>query len=37
MTLVMAAAAFLAKLSAQIRRNTWSKPNESSPKPLATV
>jgi SRSO17 transposase len=33
MTLVMAAAAFLAKLHAQLRRATWSKPNERSPTP----
>jgi len=31
MTLVMAAGAFLAKLHAQLRRATWSKPNETSP------
>jgi SRSO17 transposase len=31
MSLVMAAAAFLAKLSADLRRMTWSKPNETSP------
>jgi SRSO17 transposase len=31
MTLVMAAGAFLAKLHAQMRRATWSKPNETSP------
>ena len=33
MSLVMAAAAFLAKLSADLRRATWSKPNETSPAP----
>jgi SRSO17 transposase len=33
MTLVMAAGAFLAKLHAQLRRATWSKPNETSPIP----
>lgn len=31
MTLVMAAAAFLAKLAADLRRTAWSKPNETSP------
>jgi len=31
MTLCMAAAAFLAKLHADLRRSTWSKPNERSP------
>lgn len=31
MSLVMAAAAFLAKLAADLRRSTWSKPNETSP------
>ncbi len=33
MTLCMAAGAFLAKLHAQLRRATWSKPNETSPSP----
>jgi SRSO17 transposase len=33
MTLVMAAGAFLTKLHAQLRRATWSKPNETSPPP----
>ncbi len=32
-TLVMAAAAFLAKLAADLRRSAWSKPNKTSPKP----
>src|SRR5918993_2827150 len=32
MSLVMAAAAFLAKLAADLRRAAWSKPNETSPK-----
>lgn len=32
MTLVMAAAAFLAKLAADVRRAARSKPNETSPK-----
>jgi SRSO17 transposase len=31
MSLVMAAAAFLAKLAAALRREAWSKPNETSP------
>ena len=31
MSLVMAALAFLASLSAQLRRDTWSKPNKRSP------
>jgi hypothetical protein len=32
----MAALAFLAKLSADLRRSAWSKPNETSPnKPIA--
>jgi SRSO17 transposase len=31
MTLCMAALAFLAKLSANLRRDAWSKPNETSP------
>lgn len=36
MSLVMAAAAFLAKLAADLRRAAWSKPNETSPKaPIA--
>ncbi|HET7413633.1 MAG TPA: IS701 family transposase [Pararhizobium sp.] len=36
MSLVMAAQAFLAKLTAELRRATWSKPNETSPKaPIA--
>lgn len=36
MSLVMAAAAFLAKLAADLRRSAWSKPNETSPKaPIA--
>lgn len=36
MSLVMAAAAFLAKLVADLRRAAWSKPNETSPKaPIA--
>jgi len=35
MSLVMAALAFLASLSAQLRRDTWSKPNKRSP--AATV
>ena len=30
-SLVMAAAAFLAKLAADLRRDTWSKPNKTSP------
>ena len=33
MSLCMAAAAFLAKLAADLRRSTWSKPNETSPAP----
>ena len=33
MSLVMAAAAFLAKLAADLKRATWSKPNETSPNP----
>jgi SRSO17 transposase len=33
MSLCMAAAAFLAKLTADLRRSTWSKPNETSPAP----
>jgi hypothetical protein len=32
-SLVMAAAAFVAKLSADLRRSTWSKPNETRPAP----
>lgn len=32
MSLVMAASAFLAKLAAALKRATWSKPNETSPK-----
>jgi SRSO17 transposase len=36
MSLVMAAAAFLAKLAADLRRAAWGKPNETSPKaPIA--
>ena len=36
MSLCMAALAFLAKLSADLRRSAWSKPNETSPnKPIA--
>jgi SRSO17 transposase len=36
MSLCMAAAAFLAKLAADLRRSTWSKPNETSPaEPIA--
>jgi SRSO17 transposase len=36
MSLVMAAAAFLAKLAADLKRAAWSKPNETSPKaPIA--
>jgi SRSO17 transposase len=36
MSLCMAALAFLAKLSADLRRTAWSKPNETSPnKPIA--
>ena len=31
MTLVMAAAAFLAKLAADLRRDAWGKPNKTSP------
>jgi hypothetical protein len=31
MSLVMAAAAFLAKLAADLRRTAWSKANETSP------
>ena len=31
MTLVMAAAAFLAKLAADLRRNAWGKANKTSP------
>jgi len=34
MTLCMAALAFLSKLSADLRRSTWSKQNERSPKPI---
>lgn len=34
MTLVMAAAAFLTKLSADLRRSAFGKPNERSPNPL---
>ena len=30
-SLVMAAAAFLAKLAANLRRDAWSKPNKTSP------
>ncbi|SEI17195.1 hypothetical protein RTCCBAU85039_5580 [Rhizobium tibeticum] len=33
MTLVMAAAAFLAKLGADLRRTAAGKPNETSPNP----
>ena len=33
MSLCMAAAAFLAKLAADLRRATWSKPNKTSPAP----
>ncbi len=33
MTLCMAALAFLAKLSAELRRRAWGKPNERSPSP----
>ncbi len=33
MSLVMAAAAFLAKLAADLRRAAWSKPNKTSPSP----
>ena len=33
MTLCMAAAGFLAKLAADLRRSAWSKPNETSPAP----
>lgn len=33
MSLCMAAAAFLARLAADLRRSTWSKPNETSPTP----
>jgi len=33
MSLCMAAAAFLAKLAADLRRTTWSKPNKTSPAP----
>jgi hypothetical protein len=33
MTLVMAAAAFLAKLGADLRRSAGRKPNETSPNP----
>jgi SRSO17 transposase len=33
MSLCMAALAFLAKLSADLRRSAWSKPNETSPRP----
>lgn len=33
MSLCMAASAFLAKLAADLRRSTWSKPNETSPNP----
>jgi SRSO17 transposase len=36
MSLCMAALAFLSKLSADLRRSAWSKPNETSPKqPIA--
>jgi SRSO17 transposase len=35
MTLCMTAAAFLAKLAAELRRSTWSKPNETSPVSVA--
>jgi SRSO17 transposase len=36
MSLCMAALAFLSKLSAELRRSAWSKPNETSPKaPIA--
>ena len=31
MTLCMAALAFLSKLSADLRRSAWGKPNETSP------
>ena len=37
MTLCMAALAFLSKLSADLRRSVWSKPNERSPKPAITA
>ena len=37
MTLVMAAAAFLTKLSAELRRLAFGKPNERSPNPLIAV
>ena len=35
MTLVMATLAFLARLSAQLRHEAWSKPNKRSPQPIA--
>jgi SRSO17 transposase len=35
MTLVMATLAFLARLSAQLRHEAWSKPNKRSPPPIA--
>lgn len=35
MTLVMATLAFLARLSAQMRAEAWSKPNKTSPRPIA--
>jgi SRSO17 transposase len=34
MSLCMAAAAFLTKLAADLRRSTWSKPNETSPQSI---
>ena len=37
MSLCMAALAFLAKLSADLRRSAWSKPNETSPRPTIAV
>ena len=37
MTLVMAAAAFLAKLGADLRRSALGKANETSPKPAILV
>lgn len=37
MTLVMAAAAFLARLTAQLRESAWSKPNKTSPAPAPAL
>ena len=37
MSLCMAAAAFLTKLAADLRRSTWSKPNETSPRSIVAA